>query len=109
VRTETGRIAFTLRRVSGVILALYLVSWAVALPGEPTRPFLSDLRAYGTPGLVVELALIAIVAGHALDGIAQVTISYARLSRRHRAFFAAVAISTLLITLLHVPFLFGGP
>ena len=109
MRTETGRIAFALRRASGVVLAVYLVSWAVALPGEPTRPFLSDLRAHGTPGLVVELALIAIIAGHALDGVAQVTISCARLSRKHRAFFVAVALSTLLIAAIHTPYLFGGP
>ena len=106
---DTGRIAFRLRRVAGAVLSVYVVVWAIALVGDPGRPFLADLRALGLAGRALELALIGVVAWHALDGMAQIAIARRRDARNHRRWFVGVALGALLLVLLHGPIVLGGP
>lgn len=108
IRTAGG-VALVVRRASGLVLTIYFLGWLARLHRHPLVPFGSDLGRFGgTAGKVLEVALVALLAIHGLEGLSQYLAQRTHALRR-RAFLLAFALLTgTLAGALHVFWFFGG-
>jgi succinate dehydrogenase hydrophobic anchor subunit len=106
---HAGGVAFVLRRASGIAMFVYFVAWLARLHEHPLVPFGGDLARGGTTwGKVLELALIFLVAAHALDGLSQIAVERRGLMHRRGYLVAVALVMAGLIALFHFTLFFGG-
>ena len=107
----TGFISFLLRRVSGVALVLYLFThiWVIGSANGGPEVFNARLNAVQTPIFkLFEIALLAAVVYHALDGIRLLIVHYFDVTEyRKSMFYAVFVVAVILVVAGGVPiFLF---
>jgi succinate dehydrogenase hydrophobic anchor subunit len=106
---RAGVITFALRRASGVLLTAYLAVYIAGLARTGSGPmFIGDAgRSGGIWWRVIEVALIVMLAFHALDGGAHVLLERLGSPRKYpRLLGIAIALSVL-VGALHALLLFG--
>ncbi len=103
-----GRAAFVARRISGVLLTIYLAVYCITALRHGGLVFLGDLGRLGPAWWVLELVAIAILCFHTFDGIAQSVIEARSWARHHRRVIVVVLVLTVVVTALHIPVLMGG-
>lgn len=105
-----GRLAtigYVARRLSGLLVTLYLIVYVARLPGDGARMMVGDSGRYGgAPFKVLELALIAALTFHAVHGVGFVVIERLAAARRHRALLIAAILVSVVITMVHWPIFF---
>lgn len=106
-RPSPGRVAFWLRRGSGVLLTLYLGLFIALLPRDGSAMLFGDAGRLGPPLFkLVEMALIFALCLHAADALsAEIVVWLDAPSRRPLAFGLAAALAVV-VTAWHVPYLF---
>lgn len=107
--TSAGFISFVLRRVSGVALVIYLFlhMWVIGSAIQGPEVFDARLNMVQTPFFkLAEIALLAAVVYHALDGTRLLIVHYFNVSSYQRSLFYAVfAVSALLVVAGGIPIL----
>jgi succinate dehydrogenase / fumarate reductase cytochrome b subunit len=107
--TSTGFISFVLRRVSGVALVLYLFThmWVIGSINAGPEVFDARLAMVQTDFFkVLEVALLAAVVYHAMDGIRLLIVHYFNVVEyRKSLFYAIFVISALLVIAGGIPIL----
>ncbi len=101
--TSTGFISWLLRRISGLALVLYLFMhlWVIGAANSGVQVFNDRLNAVQTPLFkLFEVALLAAVVYHALDGIRLLLIHYFDLTEYRKSLFWAVIILSAIITIV---------
>lgn len=97
----TGFVSFVLRRVSGVALVIYLFMhmWVIGSVNQGPEAFNARLNMVQTPLFkVLEVALLAAVVYHGLDGIRLLIIHRFKVTDyRKSLFYAVFAVSALLV------------
>jgi len=100
---STGFISWLLRRISGVALVLYLFThlWVIGAANSGVEVFNNRLDAVQTPLFkFLEIALLAAVVYHGLDGIRLLLIHYFDLTEYRKSMFWAVFILAAILTLI---------
>lgn len=106
---STGFISFFLRRLTGVVLVLYLFThmWVIGSVNSGPMVFNERLNAVQSTGFkIAEIALLAAVVYHAFDGIRLLIVHYFDVTEYRRSMFYAIfAVSTLLVIAGGIPIL----
>lgn len=106
---SSGFISFVLRRVTGVALVVYLFMhmWVIGSAIQGPEVFDARLNLVQTPFFkLAEIALLAAVVYHALDGVRLLIVHYFNVATYQRSMFYAVfVISALLVIAGGVPIL----
>lgn len=106
---STGFISFILRRLTGVVLVLYLLAhmWVIGSANSGPSVFDARLNAVQSPGFkIAEIALLAAVVYHAFDGIRLLIVHYFDVTEYRRSLFYAIfAVSALLVIAGGIPML----
>ena len=106
---STGFISFFLRRLTGVALVLYLFThmWVIGSANSGAETFDARLNFFQSTGFkIAEIALLAAVVYHALDGIRLIIVHYFNVTDyRKSLFYAIFAASVLLVIAGGVPIL----
>lgn len=107
--TSSGFISFVLRRVTGVALVIYLFMhmWVIGSAIQGPEVFDARLNLVQTPFFkLAEIALLAAVVYHALDGVRLLIVHYFNVATYQRSMFYAVfVISALLVIAGGIPIL----
>jgi succinate dehydrogenase / fumarate reductase cytochrome b subunit len=101
--TSTGFISWLLRRISGLALVLYLFIhlWVIGAANSGTDAFNARIASVETPIFkLFEVALLAAVVYHALDGIRLLLIHYFDLTEHRKNLFWAVFILSAILTVV---------
>lgn len=106
---HAGGVAFVVRRASGLLLTAYFVAWLARLHAHPLIPFGGDLGRSGSVlGKIAELALVAVLTAHALEGLSQLAVERLRVKDRRAFLLAAALVVGVLAGAVHVPWFFSG-
>jgi succinate dehydrogenase / fumarate reductase cytochrome b subunit len=107
--TSTGFISFALRRLTGVALVIYLFMhmWVIGSVNAGPEQFNERLNLVQTPLFkLAEIALLAAVVYHAVDGIRLLVVHYFDVTEYRRSlFWAVMAVSVILVIAGGVPIL----
>lgn len=98
----TGFISFFLRRLTGVALVLYLFLhiWVIGSANGGPEVFNVRLNAVQTPIFkLFEIALLAGVIYHALDGIRLLIVHYFDVTEYRKSMFYALFVVAVILTL----------
>jgi succinate dehydrogenase / fumarate reductase cytochrome b subunit len=101
--TSTGFISWLLRRISGLALVLYLFIhlWVIGAANSGSAAFNARIASVETPIFkLFEVALLAAVVYHGLDGIRLLLIHYFDLTEYRKTLFWAVFILSALLTVV---------
>jgi len=101
--TSTGFISWLLRRISGLALVLYLFMhiFVIGSANGGREAFDARLALVQTPIFkLFEVALLAAVVYHALDGIRLLLIHYFDLTEYRKSLFWAVFILSAILTIV---------
>ncbi len=101
--TSTGFISWLLRRISGLALVLYLFMhiWVIGSANSGQAAFNARIASVSTPIFkLFEVALLAAVVYHALDGIRLLLIHYFDLTEQRKNLFWAVFILSAILTVV---------
>ena len=105
----TGFISFVLRRLTGVTLVLYLFThmWVIGSINQGPEVFNTRLNLVQTPFFkLAEIALLAAVVYHALDGIRLLMVNWFKVTEyRKSLFYAVLAVSVLIVVAGGIPIL----
>jgi succinate dehydrogenase / fumarate reductase cytochrome b subunit len=105
----TGFISFALRRLTGVILSLYLLVhiWVIGAAISGAEAFDRRMEAFSSPVThIMEIFLLAAVIYHGFDGIRLLIVNRFRITdRRKSMWYAAFAVSVLLTIVGGLPML----
>ena len=105
--TSSGFISFALRRLTGVALVVYLFMhmWVIGSVNAGPEAFNTRLAFVQQPFFkVLEVALLAAVVYHAVDGIRIMIVHYTGVTEYRRSmFYAVMAVSVLLVIAGGVP------
>jgi succinate dehydrogenase / fumarate reductase cytochrome b subunit len=106
---STGFISFFLRRVTGIALVLYLFThmWVIGSANSGADVFDARLNLVQSTGFkFAEIALLAAVIYHGLDGIRLLIVHYFNVTEyRKSLFYAIFAASVLLVIAGGIPIL----
>jgi len=106
---STGFISFLLRRITGVALVLYLFThmWVIGSANSGADVFDARLNFVQSTGFkFAEIALLAAVVYHGLDGIRLMIVHYFNVTDyRKSLFYAIFAASVLLVLAGGIPIL----
>lgn len=106
---STGFISFLLRRITGVALVLYLFThmWVIGSINSGPEAFNARLNLVQSTGFkIAEIALLAAVVYHAIDGIRLLLVHYFDVTEyRKSLFYAAFVVSALLVIAGGIPIL----
>ena len=100
--TSTGFISFLFRRISGVALVLYLFThmWVIGSVNAGPEAFDARLSLVQTPLFkLFEIALLAAVVYHAVDGIRLLIVHYLDVVEYRRSLFYAMFAVFVLMTI----------
>ncbi|MFN2115412.1 MAG: succinate dehydrogenase, cytochrome b556 subunit [Anaerolineae bacterium] len=107
--TSTGYISFLLRRVTGVALVIYLFMHMWVIGSANGGPEVFDARLNLVQGPLFklgEIALLAAVVWHAIDGIRLLIVHYFDVTEYRRSmFWAAIVVSAILVIAGGIPML----
>ena len=105
----SGFLSFVLRRLTGVTLVLYLFThmWVIGSINQGPEVFNARLNLVQTPFFkLAEIALLAAVVYHALDGIRLLLVHWLKITEyRKSLFYAVLAVSVLIVIAGGVPIL----
>ena len=105
----TGFLSFVLRRLTGVTLVLYLFThmWVIGSINQGPEVFNARLNLVQTPFFkLAEIALLAAVVYHALDGIRLLMVNWFKVTEyRKSLFYAVLAVSVLIVIAGGIPIL----
>jgi succinate dehydrogenase / fumarate reductase cytochrome b subunit len=105
----TGFISFFLRRLTGVILVLYLFTHLMVIGSANggAESFNKWLGVVQTPVFkLLEIGLLAAVIYHGIDGIRLLVIQYFDITDKRKAlFYTALVLSAILVVAGGVPML----
>ncbi len=105
----TGFFSFALRRITGVALALYLFlhMWVIGSINQGAAAFDARLAMVQSPLFkFLEIALLAAVVYHGIDGIRLLVVHYFNVAEYRRSlFYAVMVVSALLIIAGGLPML----
>jgi succinate dehydrogenase / fumarate reductase cytochrome b subunit len=105
----TGFISFALRRLTGVILSLYLLAhiWVIGAAISGAEAFDQRMETLSSPVThIMEIFLLAAVIYHGFDGIRLLIVNRFRITdRRKSMWYAAFAVSVLLTIVGGLPIL----
>ncbi|MEI2691354.1 MAG: succinate dehydrogenase, cytochrome b556 subunit [Anaerolineae bacterium] len=105
--TSSGFISFALRRLTGVALVVYLFMhlWVIGSVNAGPEAFDVRLAFVQQPIFkLLEVALLAAVVYHAIDGIRLILVHYTGVTEYRRSmFYAVIAVSALLVIAGGVP------
>jgi succinate dehydrogenase / fumarate reductase cytochrome b subunit len=99
---STGFISFLFRRISGVVLVVYLFLhiWVIGSVNAGPTVFDSRLALVQTPFFkLMEVALLAAVIYHAFDGIRLIIGHYFRITDYRQTVFYAMFVTFVLLTI----------
>jgi succinate dehydrogenase cytochrome b subunit len=103
----TGFVSFALRRLTGVVLVLYLFMhmWVIGSINQGPAAFNARLAIVQNPLFKLgEVALLAAVIYHGLDGIRLLMVNWLGVtSYRKSLFYAVFALSVLLVIAGGIP------
>lgn len=106
---STGFISFVLRRFTGIALVLYLFThmWVIGSINSGPAAFDDRLALVQSPFFkFLEIALLAAVVYHAIDGIRLLVVHYMGVTEyRKSLFYAAFAVSVILVLAGGIPIL----
>ncbi len=106
---STGFISFVLRRLTGVLLVIYLFMhmWVIGGINSGEATFNDRMDFLGTPLFhVLEIGLLAAVIYHGFDGIRLLMVHYFDVTEyRKSLFYAAFAVSVILTIVGGLPML----
>ncbi|MDA8174331.1 MAG: hypothetical protein M0018_07050 [Nitrospiraceae bacterium] len=109
-RLTTGFFAFILNRLSGVILAVFLIPhfFSLYFIGDAAR-YEAIRDFYNTPVMrFSELALLGIVLAHGLNGIRLILLEAGAPTRLQKVFFWTALSAGALILLISIPHMMWG-
>jgi len=98
----TGFISFFLRRLTGVALVIYLFlhMWVIGSVNAGPEVFNARLNAVQTPIFkLAEIALLAAVVYHALDGIRLLIVHYFDVTEYRKSMFYALMVVAVILTI----------
>jgi succinate dehydrogenase / fumarate reductase cytochrome b subunit len=105
----TGFISFALRRLTGVVLSLYLLLhiWVIGAAVQGPAAFDQRMESFSSPVThVMEIFLLAAVIYHGFDGIRLLIVNRFRITdRRKSMWYAAFAVSVMLTIIGGLPML----
>jgi succinate dehydrogenase / fumarate reductase, cytochrome b subunit len=99
---STGFISFVLRRFTGVALVLYLFlhMWVIGSISSGPEVFDARLNVVQSVGFkFAEIALLAAVVYHALDGIRLLIVHYLHVTEYRKSLFYAIFAVAALVTI----------
>jgi succinate dehydrogenase / fumarate reductase, cytochrome b subunit len=99
---STGFISFVLRRFTGVALVLYLFlhMWVIGSINSGPEVFDARLNVVQSVGFkFAEIALLAAVVYHALDGIRLLIVHYLHVTEYRKSLFYAIFAVAALVTI----------
>jgi succinate dehydrogenase / fumarate reductase cytochrome b subunit len=106
---STGFISFFLRRLTGIALAIYLLMhmWVIGGINGGAATFNDRMAFLGKPLFrLAEIALLAAVIYHAIDGIRLLIVNYFDVTEyRKSLFYAAMVVSVILVIVGGLPIL----
>ncbi|MBL9020616.1 MAG: hypothetical protein JNL21_00390 [Myxococcales bacterium] len=109
-RARFAKVDFYLRRLSGIVLAVFLGSFLSLLARAGRGIFLGDVgRAGGRPFVALEIALIALMTYHASSGLGRWLLERLGTTRGHDLSFVTSVVLAVGVAVWHVPYLFGWP
>lgn len=100
--TSTGFISFLFRRISGAALVLYLFThmWVIGSVNAGPEAFDARLAMVQTPFFkILEIALLAAVVYHAVDGIRLLIVHYLEVTEYRKSLFYAMFAVFVLLTI----------
>ncbi len=107
--TSTGFISFILRRLTGVVLVLYLFlhMWVIGSAMSGPETFNARLNFVQTPIFkILEIGLLAAVVYHAFDGLRLLIVHYFNVTEyRKSLFYAAFGVAAILTIAGGIPIL----
>ena len=105
----TGFISFALRRLTGVLLSLYLLLhiWVIGAAIQGPAAFDRRMETFSSPFThILEIFLLAAVIYHGFDGIRLIIVNRFRITDRRRSmWYAAFAVSVILTIVGGLPML----
>jgi succinate dehydrogenase / fumarate reductase cytochrome b subunit len=106
---STGFIGFFLRRLTGIALVIYLLMhmWVIGGINSGAATFNDRMEFLGKPLFrLAEIALLAAVVYHAIDGIRLLIVNYFDVTEyRKSLFYAAMVVSVILVIVGGLPIL----
>ena len=109
-RPRLAKLDLHLRRLSGLVLAVFLGFYLSLLAREGRGILLGDLgRAGGRPFVVLEIFLIALLTYHASAGLGRWILERLGTTRGHAVSFLISLAAAIGIAAWPVPYLLGWP
>jgi succinate dehydrogenase / fumarate reductase cytochrome b subunit len=106
---STGFLSFFLRRLTGIALVIYLLMhmWVIGGINSGAATFNDRMEFLGKPLFrLAEIALLAAVVYHAIDGIRLLIVNYFDVTEyRKSLFYAAMVVSVILVIVGGLPIL----
>jgi succinate dehydrogenase / fumarate reductase cytochrome b subunit len=106
---STGFISFFLRRLTGIVLVIYLLMhiWVIGGINSGAATFNDRMEFLGKPLFrLAEIALLAAVIYHGIDGIRLLIVHYLDVTEyRKSLFYAALVVSVILVIAGGLPML----
>ncbi|MFN2190654.1 MAG: succinate dehydrogenase, cytochrome b556 subunit [Candidatus Promineifilaceae bacterium] len=99
---STGFISFLFRRISGVALVLYLFThmWVIGSATAGPETFDARLNIVQSTGFkFAEIALLAAVVYHALDGLRLIIVHYFNVTEYRKSLFYALFVASALLVI----------
>ncbi len=96
----TGFFSFALRRITGVALVLYLFMhmWVIGSINQGAQAFNERLALVQSPLFkFLEIALLAAVIYHAIDGIRLLVVHYFDVAEYRKSLFYAVMVVSIIL------------
>jgi len=103
----TGRLGFALRRLSGLLVAVYLPFFVVQVVGTGDVFFVRGLWTRGPLFAVLELALLGALTLHALDALFALRVERRLDTAGYLAFAKWALIIAVVVAVTHIPIVFG--
>ncbi|MCS6842963.1 MAG: succinate dehydrogenase, cytochrome b556 subunit [Caldilineales bacterium] len=100
--TSSGFISFALRRLTGIALVIYLFMhmWVIGSVNAGPEAFNARLNFFQQPFFkLMEVALLAAVVFHAVDGIRVMVVHYTGVTEYRKSMFYAVLIVSVLLVI----------
>ena len=100
---SSGFISFVLRRLTGVLLVIYLLMhmWVIGGINSGAETFNDRMDFLGQPLFhVLEIGLLAAVIYHGFDGIRLLIVHYFNVTEYHRSLFYAAFVVSVILTIV---------
>ena len=103
----TGRLAFVLRRLSGVLVAVYLPFYVMQVRASGDDFFVRGLWTRGPLFALLELALLSALTLHALDAMVALSVERRLDTADYTTSARRALIIVALVVAIHIPVVLG--